>query len=140
MINRRGERQINSGPVTTPQEPAGFLFDGDDLPFGRVRVHPAAAADRNVLDRSLDASHPPHLQRRPDALIVGIRAADVSVIRVPVEFRIGEVARECAANLMDVEILRRQFLLRGGRIPVRAEHVQVPVLAAEIDSPVGNRR
>ena len=51
-----------------------------------MRIEPAAAADRQVLDRAFQSPRPAHPQRRLQSLVVGIRSTEVAVIRVPVEF------------------------------------------------------
>src|SRR6185295_2976125 len=118
-----------------PQEPAGVLLDREDLALRRVRVHPPASADRKMLDRPLHAPGPAETERKGEALIVRVGAGDVAVVRVPVVLWIGELSAERAADLPEFQILRGQ-----GRLPVRTQHVEVAVLAAEDDAAVADRR
>ena len=103
-------------------------------PSAVCSVQPAAAADRQVLDGAFQPARPAHAQRRLQALVVGVRAGEVAVVRVPVVLRVGERAGERAADLRDFQILRRQR-----RLAVRPQHVEVAVLARHIDAAVGDR-
>ena len=133
-VQRRRERQIHVGPMPSPEQPSGVLFHGNDLSFGRVRVQPTAAANREMLHGPFQPSSPTHPQRRFQSLRVGVRAAEVSVVRVPIELRIRERPGEWTANFPNFQILLWQRSFSVG-----TKHVEVAVLAPDIDLPTGHR-
>ena len=127
VVDRRGERQVDMGEVAPPEEPAGFLLDGEYLAFGRVGVHPAAPADRQVLERPLVASDPLDGKRGFHPLVVGVGAGEVAVVGEPVVLAVGQFAGERVANLPHPEVFGRQRGLAAG-----PQHVEVAVFTAEV--------
>ena len=135
MINRAGKRNVYAGPVPPPQEPAGFLFYGEDLPLGGMRVHPAATADWYVFKGAFVASNPLDFKRKLQALIIRVSACRIAKIREPVVFRISEPACKRATNLLQLKVFGWQRYL-----PARSEDIQIPILAAEIYPAVADSR
>ncbi len=125
--------EVHLGEVAAPQEPAGRLFDGENLPLGRVRVHPPPAENRQMLEGPLVAADPAERQRRAQPLIVGIGVGQVAVIGEPVELGPGPRAGQRRADAPQLQVARRERGVAAG-----AQHVQVAVFAAEEDAAVGH--
>ncbi len=77
-----------------------------------------------------------------ESLVVGVGAAEVAVVRVPVEFGVGQRSGQRAANLPDLQVLRQRpgfvatgFAWRPGLRPaLRCEDVEVTIFAGNVDT------
>ena len=100
-----------------------------------MSVHSPATANGKMLDRPFVSTHPFHLKRRPDALIIFICVGEITEAGEPVMLRLRQFTGQRISNLPQFLV----FDARPGRcLSFRSQHVQMAVFAAKVDPAIAH--
>ena len=97
-VKRRGEGEVNVRPMPSPKQAPRVLLYGDYLSFGSVGVQPSSSANGQMLHGALEASSPSHAQGWLQALIIGVRTREITLVGVPVVLFVGKRASKRTAD------------------------------------------